>query len=93
MVKKILLSIGAFGLVVALGGCASLERFGKSMGSDLGGGLYRSVKVVTQTGEVIFEDEGKFDIEVNDYRLKYIDENGKLRIVYIGGSTAILDEK
>lgn len=91
--KKAILGVFAVLLLGVLGACSSLERFGKSMSSDLGGGLNRSVKVVTQTGEVIFEDEGKFDIEVNDYRLKYIDENGKLRIVYIGGSTAILDEK
>lgn len=91
--KKALLGISALLLVVVLGACSSLERTMKSFDSDMGGGLNRSVKVVTQTGEVIFEDEGKFDIEVNDYRLKYIDENGKLRIVYIGGSTAILDEK
>ena len=79
--------------VFVLSGCASWDRFTKGLSSEFGNGLYREVKVVSQTGEILHQYEGKVDVEVNDYRVKYINEHGKLVIVYLGGSTAVVTEK
>lgn len=62
------------------------------MSSEFGGGLERTVVIKSQTGEILFQDEGKFDIEVSEQRVKYL-KDGKLQIIYLGGSTAIVTEK
>lgn len=69
-----------------------MKRLSKGLSSDFGGGLNRELQVISQNGEVIYEDEGKFDIEVNDYRIKYINEDGEYIIVYLGNSTALIKE-
>lgn len=93
MRKKLTLTVITLVSLITLSGCASWQRSLKGLSSEFGGGLYRELKVVSQTGETVYEDAGKFDIEVNDYRVKYINEYGKLIIVYLGGSTAIVTEK
>lgn len=89
------LKLGAIVLLasITLTGCSSLERGFKGFKSEFGGGLYREVTVISQTGEILHQDSGKIDVEVNDYRVKYIDKDGKLVIVYLGSSTAVVKEK
>lgn len=93
MKKKIKIFLTLIILAVTLSGCASWNRFTKGVSSNVGNGLERELIIKSQTGEVVYEDSGKFDIEVNDYRVKYIDEKDKLHIIYLGGSTAIVNEK
>lgn len=79
--------------ITALSGCASWDRLKKEFSSEIENGLERELVIKSQTGEIIYQDSGKFDIEVNDYRVKYIDEKDKLHIIYLGSSTAIVNEK
>lgn len=70
--------------VTSMSGCgASWQRSVKSMGSDLNGGLNRTVTVYSYTGEKIAEYTGKFDIEENDAGTKVLfDKDGKRTIIY-----------
>lgn len=91
--KKVKIAAVLIITALALSGCASWDRLKKSWSSELGNGLEREVVITDQTGKVVYEDSGKFDVEVNDYRVKYIDEKGKLHIIYLGASTAVVNEK
>ena len=44
-------------------------------------------------GDLIQEYEGKFDIEYNEHRIKFDDENGKRHLIYHDTGTVIIDEK
>ena len=68
-------------------------RMIKDFQSDTNGGIRRNVKVYSMTGEKTFEDEGVFDIEQSDYRLKYINEKGKVIIIYLGNSSSAIVEE
>ena len=68
-------------------------RMIKDFQSNTNGGIRRNVKVYSMTGEKTFEDEGVFDIEQSDYRLKYINEKGKVIIIYLGNSSSAIVEE
>lgn len=68
-------------------------RLIKDFQSDTQGGIRRNVKVYSMTGEKTFEDEGVFDIEQSDYRLKYINEKGRVIIIYLGNSSSAIVEE
>ena len=86
-------------IIVMLSGCdtASMERYTKDSESNLNGGLSRTLKVYSQTGELIKAYEigraydGKFDIDPNtvDGKVKF-DLNGKRTIIY--NALVIVDE-
>lgn len=79
-------------LTLSITGCAGLTRMGKSIGSDLTGGLNRVVTVYDQNGNVLQTYEGKIDIEDTDYGNKILfDLNGKRIVIY--NSTVIVEEK
>ncbi len=47
-----------------------------------------------ENGDIVFQEEGKFDVEHNEERLKWVDESGKVQIIYLGrSSTAVVREK
>ena len=60
-----LLMVGMIG--ISLFGCASMDRFGTDVKSDLNGGLNRIINVYTADGKIIASYEGRIDIETNDY--------------------------
>lgn len=80
-------------IIVMLSGCdtASMERYTKDSESNLNGGLSRTLKVYSQTGELIKAYDGKFDIDPNtvDGKVKF-DLNGKRTIIY--NALVIVDE-
>lgn len=79
-------------LTLSMTGCACLTRMGKSIGSDLTGGLDRVVTVYDQNGNVLQTYEGKIDIEDTDYGNKILfDLNGKRIVIY--NSIVIVEEK
>lgn len=93
MKKKLLgiLIVGTMG--ATLTGCASWDRMVKDVGSEMSGGLQRHIVVYNSTGEVILEQEGKFDIKYSDQNLQYIDEKNKKHNIYIGyNATVVVDE-
>lgn len=81
-------------LSVQLTGTESFKRFQKSLDSEFKGGITREVIVYSEGGEEIFREQGRFDVEHSNERLKWVDESGKVQIIYLGrSSTAIVNEK
>ena len=74
--------VGTF--IFCLNGCgASFRRDMKSLGSDLGGGLDRTVSVYSYDGKLIKSYTGRFDVS-DDSGETYFDVDGK-RIIIQGG--------
>lgn len=71
-------------ITLSMSGCASCSRNMKSMSSDFGGGLNRTVTVYDYNGETIKSWSGKFDVSENDNEIFFDDENGK-RVIIHGG--------
>lgn len=72
-------------LVAALSGCASFERSMKSFGSDISGGMDRTVVLYDYDGKEIAHWEGKIDLQVSDDGGHVVfDQDGK-RTVITGG--------
>lgn len=80
-------------LALTLGGCATTNRIFKSAQSEFGNGLHREVTVFSRDGDVIFQDSGKIDVAVSETRIKYINEQGKVVIFYMGNSASVLVEE
>lgn len=75
-------------------GTESFKRTMKNLQSDSSEVVERQVTVYLENGDIIFEREGAFDVEHKDERLKLIDEDGKVQIIYLGRtSTAIVEEE
>lgn len=75
-----LLMVGMIG--VSLFGCASLDRLGTDVKSDLNGGLNRIINVYTADGKIIASYEGRIDIETNDGGYVKFDYDGKRYVYY-----------
>ena len=71
------------------------KRAQKTFHSEVGGGLYRIVKVYDMQGEQIAEYKGKFDVEENQTegvtKIKF-DVGGERHIIYCSTGTVIIDE-
>ena len=70
-------------------GCASWQRGMKTLGSDLGGGLYRRVTAYDYSGNILGQWEGKFDVSESTTET-FFDINGKR--VIIQGAIIINEE-
>lgn len=79
--------IGTFGFLTF--GSESFQRYVKSIFSEYGGGLERTVTVYSNTGEEIRSWEGKFDVSSSETET-YFDVNGK-RVIIHGG--IVIDEE
>lgn len=75
-----LLTVGMIG--ISLFGCASLDRLGTDVKSDLNGGLNRIINVYTADGKVLASYEGRIDIETNDGGYVKFDYDGKRYVYY-----------
>ena len=69
------------------------KRAMKTQKSNLNGGIERAVKVYDINGEIVAEYEGKFDVDYNQSRIIFDDENGKRHVIYYSVATVIIDEK
>ena len=91
MKKRVLTIIMAAAMTMGiLTGCQSTQRVIKSMGSDLTGGLERTVTVYDYNGEEIKSWSGKFDVSESENEV-YFDLNGKRVIIH--GGIIINEEK
>ena len=79
MKKKIAVFALLATMVLALTGCASWKRAWKSFGSDVSGGLNRTVTVYSYDGDILGQWSGKFDVSET-----FFDVNGK-RVIIQGG--------
>ena len=71
------------GLIIFFVGSQSWQRSMKSISSDLGGGLERTLTVYDYNGQPIKTYSGKFDVSESENEV-YFDLNGK-RIIIHGG--------
>ena len=58
----------------------------------MNGGIKRKVAVYDIEGDIIAEYQGSFDIEYDDDRILFDDENGLRHIIYYPTGTVVIDE-
>lgn len=80
------------GMLFYYNGTAAGGRAFKSQQSNFNKGIERVVKVYDVNGKLIQEYDGKFDIEYDDDRIVFDDENNKRHIIYYPTGTIIIDE-
>lgn len=68
------------------------KRALKTQQSNFGGGIERRVTVYDIEGDVIAEYRGKFDVEYDNDRILFDDENGMRHIIYYPTGNVIIDE-
>ena len=86
MNKGAVAAIATLAIASTLGasGCASCSRMTKSIGSDVSGGLDRTVTLYDYHGNIIDSWSGKFDIAEDDNEIYFDDAQGK-RVIIQGG--------
>ncbi|MED3976171.1 DUF5052 domain-containing protein [Priestia megaterium] len=93
MKKKLLIGATLSMVLLSMAGCESSKRFWKGVDSEFGG-LNRTVEVVGINGEVMRKYEGKFDVDADASKVKFVDEKGKSHIIYRSQTDIIIvDEK
>ncbi|HIT89931.1 MAG TPA: hypothetical protein IAC41_05890 [Candidatus Merdenecus merdavium] len=55
-------------------------------------GMERTVTVYDINGEIIKEYKGKFDVQYDESRILFDDEEGKRHVIYYTTGTVIIDE-
>ena len=78
-------------IAIMLTGCASLQRAGKDIKSDMNGGLERIVTVYTANGEVLKTYEGKIDLASTEGGYVKFDLNGQ-RIMYYNCYVEVIEK-
>ena len=68
------------------------KRAIKTQQSNFGGGIERRITVYDVEGDVIAKYEGRFDIEYDDDRILFDDEEGLRHIIYYPTGNVIVDE-
>ena len=68
------------------------KRAYKTQQSNFSGGIERKVTVYDIEGDVIAEYRGKFDVEYDNDRILFDDENGMRHIIYYPTGNVIIDE-
>lgn len=93
MIICFLLAVGSFAGIYFY--CTQTEegkRAYKTQQSNFGGGIERKVTVYDVEGDVIAEYRGKFDVEYDNDRILFDDENGMRHIIYYPTGNVIIDE-
>ena len=73
-------------------GTEAEKRAIKTQQSNFGGGIERCITVYDVEGDVIAKYEGKFDIEYDNDRILFDDEDGLRHIIYYPTGNVIVDE-
>ena len=81
------------GLVWYYNSTASGARAVKTQQSEFSKGLEREIRIYDIEGDLIETYSGKLDVEYDDDRILFDDENGKRHIIYYGQDTVLIDEK
>lgn len=84
--KALAASAATLAVATVLGatGCASCSRWQKSVISDMGGGIDRTVTLYDYQGDVLDSWSGKFDVSEDDNEVYFDDADGK-RVIIQGG--------
>lgn len=80
-------------ILICLTGCASWDSAMKDWDSELSGGLDRTVKVYSQTGELLSEYEGKINIEYDESRVIFQIDGDKRIAIYSDTAIVVVEEK
>ena len=96
MKKKIFALALLVGVALASTGCESCSRDIKSLKSDWGGGLYRTVTLMDYQGDTLKQWTGKFDVRDvgtdNQVYFDMPDEYGNRKRVWIQGGIVVNEE-
>lgn len=76
-----------------MNGTESGKRMKKSWESETKGGIERVVTVYDINGGILCKYEGKFDVDYDESRIIFDDENGKRHVIYYTTGTVIIDDK
>ena len=68
------------------------QRAFKTQESNFGNGLQRTVKVFDVNGNIIYQYEGKIDVEYDECRILFDDEKGKRHVIYYTTGTVLIEE-
>jgi len=95
MKKKVILTIVALVcavlcILISGASCSSCDRMGKSINSNMSGGLDRIVNVYSYSGKKIASHEGKLDLQDNEDKVLF-DMNGK-RYVYYNAVVEVIEK-
>lgn len=71
---------------------ASGKRAFKTQESNFNDGIERTVSVYSMDGKLIQKYDGKFDVDYDDDRIIFDDQDGKRHIIYYPTGTVIIDE-
>ena len=71
---------------------ASGKRALKTQESNFKNGLQRTVKVFDVNGSIIYQYDGKIDIEYDECRILFDDEDGKRHVIYYTTGTVLIEE-
>ena len=82
-IKAAALTTGVMAIAM-FSGCSSCSRSFKSLSSDIGGGLNRTVTVYDYNGGKIKSWTGKFDVSESENEVSFDDSDGK-RVIIQGG--------
>lgn len=93
IIGVVLSALFLIGMVWYFNNTADGARQLKSQQSNFNGGIERTVTVYDVNGQQIQKYEGKFDVDYDDNRIIFDDENGKRHVIYYPTGTVIIDEK
>lgn len=68
------------------------QRAFKTQESNFKNGLQRTVKVFDVNGNIIYQYDGKIDIEYDECRILFDDEDGKRHVIYYTTGTVLIEE-
>lgn len=99
--KKIMLTcVASVVTLLVTAGCVFMmyftvagQRSWKTLISNVAGNIDRVVTVYDMNGEVITTYEGNFDIDSNETRIMFDDQDGKRHTIYWTTGTVVIDEK
>lgn len=89
----VLILILLAGMLFYYNNTASGKRAFKTQDSNLNDGLYRGIYVYSMNGELIEEYHGKFDVDYDESRLVFDDEEGLRHVVYYTTGTVVINEE
>ena len=95
LVISVLVIIGIIAGIVYLSmGKAGISRFKKNWESKFQDGIHREILIYNANGDIIFQEEGKFDFTYDSEVIEYIDTNtGLKKNIFTGyNATVIISE-
>ena len=88
----VLITLLLFGMRWYYNNTAKGQRAFKTQESNFGNGLQRTVKVFDVNGNIIYQYEGKIDVEYDECRILFDDEDGKRHVIYYTTGTVLIEE-